>query len=1032
MRGLGERGKRRSAKPRGAGERAPAREGSPASRALQEGEERLEELSANLADAMVYQIDSGPDGLLRRLTYISPVVERFHGLSPEAVLADPSLLYGQMLEEDRALLARTEAEAFASKTRLEAEVRVRLPSGEVRWRRFVSAPRLARGGSWLWDGIEQDVTERRRAEEALRESEAALRVAEEIARLGHWRYQPSTGEIWWSDVLFEIFGLERTGAPLTLEALLPRIHPDDRATFSAEVAGQRPHRTDYRIVLPDGVVRYIHEEVRTERDPQGNPVRISGTAQDVTERREAERRLLESERSYRTLFESATDGIVILDLDGKILDANPTAYERLGYTREELLSLDIRDIDSPDFATRVPERVRQLQERGTAMFESAHRRKDGSDIPVEVNSRLLDYAGRKVFLSVIRDITERKQAERALSEQRILLQQILDTASVAIFLVDKTGRITHANRRMAEMFAFPPDELIGCEYVQLVHPAEREIGRSKMLALLAAEIQSVDLERLYLRKDGREFWGHLAGRRFHDPSGTDLGLIGVISDISARRQTEEALKTSEARFRTIIESASAGILVADPQTRRFTYANPEVCRMLGYSAAELLGLDVAALHPPEELPRVAQTFAAGRGVQTVCLRRDGTTFPVDIRAVSIELDGRPCLVGFFTDMTERRLLESERLKAQKLESVGMLAGGIAHDFNNLLQGIFGYLSLAKLSLDDRARAAKMLDQAEKALHLATNLTSQLLTFARGGKPVRKLIALGPVLENAARLALSGSRSGYQLDLEEGLWPVEADEGQLGQVIQNIVLNADQAMPLGGSVVISARNLPASRAAAHPGLEARDHLEISISDQGVGIPAKYMDRIFDPYFTTKESGSGLGLATSYSIVTNHGGRIEVSSEAGTGTTFSVFLPAAPAASAGTGDVAAPRRARSGRVLVMDDEQTVRDVAVGLLRSLGFETDAAEHGEAALERYRRALAEGRRFDAVILDLTVRGGMGGAETMRRLLEVDPAVTAIVTSGYADSALLSSHREHGFRSALKKPFLLRDLERALDEALP
>ena len=1004
-----------------------------AAKALRLSKEQLSALSSNLADCMVYQINSGRDGQLRDFSYLSPAVERFHGLDVEAVQRNPRLLYEQVVEEDRSLVAEAESRSFAKRLKLEIEVRVRLPSGEVRWRRFVSAPRLSSAGDWLWDGIEQD----------------------------------------------------------------------------------------------------------------------------VTERREAERRLFESESKYRSLFESSTDGIFILDLEGRFIDANPAAYTRLGYIREELLSLDIRELDSPAFASRVPERLRQLREQGVAMFESAHRRKDGSVMPVEVNSRLLDYGGRKVYFSIIRDISERKQAEEALSEQKALLQQILDTASVAIFLVDMRGVVIHANQRMAEMFACSPGELLGGEYTQLVHPAERAAGQRKMLALLANEIPSVDLERLYLRKDGREFWGHLTGRRFHDVNGNELGLIGVISDVSARRHAEEALrasekmlqtiidtepecvklldenanlimmnrsglsmlevesldqvrgrcvcplvtseyrqdfmdlvkrvfqggagslqfemlglkgrhlwmethavplrddrgeifallgvtrditdrrlaeealKASEARFRAIIENASAGILVADVETRRFTYANPEICRMLGYSAAELLALAVPAIHPPEEQQHVAATFAAHIGLQTLCVRRDGSVFPVDIKTMELELDHRPCLVGFFTDITERRLLEEERLRAQKLESVGVLAGGIAHDFNNLLQGLFGYVSLARMSLDEKGKAATMLDQAEKALHLASNLTTQLLTFAKGGTPVKRLLALGPVIENAARLALSGSRSRCRLDIEDGLWPAEADEGQLGQVIQNIVLNADQAMPLGGTVAISARNLPASLAAAQRGLEARDYLELTISDQGVGIPEKYRDKIFDPYFTTKERGSGLGLATCYSIIRNHGGRIEVRSEIGCGSTFFVFLPASPSAAGERGSAAAPTRKRSGRALVMDDDEAVRSVAASLLRSLGFEADSAEHGEAALEKYERAMAAGRPFDVVILDLTVRGGLGGSETMRRLLALDPSVTAIVTSGYADSAILSAHREHGFKSVLKKPFLRVELERALDEAM-
>jgi len=415
---------------------------------------------------------------------------------------------------------------------------------------------------------------------------------------------------------------------------------------------------------------------------------------------------------------------------------------------------------------------------------------------------------------------------------------------------------------------------------------------------------------------------------------------------------------------------------------------------------------------------------------------DGSIHHITARGQLVyDEDGRPLRVnGIVWDITEHRLIEEERLKSHKLESVGTLAGGIAHDFNNLLQGIFGYISMAKRTLDQKDRCLGMLEQAEKALHQSVNLTNQLLTFARGGRPIRRPLDLRPVIENAVTFALSGSRVGHRLKIVDGLAMVSADEGQISQVIQNLVLNADQAMPAGGTVTIAARNVLVPLDASPPGLDKGDYVEILIRDMGIGIPAQYLDRLFDPYFTTKERGSGLGLATSYSIIRNHDGVIEVSSEPGRGSTFRFYLPATDGA-VQTGarttppDEAAP--AAGGHILVMDDEEVVRRVAAELISSLGYEVDLAEDGAKAIELYESAMNAGRTYDVVILDLTIRGGMGGAEAIQKLQEIDPAAKVVVSSGYSDDTVVSEYQEHGFRAFLKKPYVLGDLQNVLNSLM-
>ncbi len=356
-----------------------------------------------------------------------------------------------------------------------------------------------------------------------------------------------------------------------------------------------------------------------------------------------------------------------------------------------------------------------------------------------------------------------------------------------------------------------------------------------------------------------------------------------------RKRTEEKIRESEQFIRNILDTVDEGFIVIDRNYRILT-ANKAYCSQAALPCDEAIGKHCYEISHQANRPcyeegeecAVLQVFETGESHTAVHKHtdHDGHMIYVETKAFPIKDDsGRvTSVIETINNITEKHLLEEERLKTQKLESIGTLAGGIAHDFNNLLQGIFGYISMAKMTLDQREKSLAMLEQAEKALHQSVNLTTQLLTFSKGGNPVKKSLSLLPVIENAARFALSGSRSDYRISNALDLWRVEADEGQLGQVIQNIVLNADQAMPLGGNVEIAAKNVSAADALLPRSIAGKDHVLITIRDSGVGIPEQYLGKIFDPYFTTKEKGSGLGLATSYSIIKNHGGVIDVVSEA----------------------------------------------------------------------------------------------------------------------------------------------------------
>ena len=374
--------------------------------------------------------------------------------------------------------------------------------------------------------------------------------------------------------------------------------------------------------------------------------------------------------------------------------------------------------------------------------------------------------------------------------------------------------------------------------------------------------------------------------------------------------------------------------------------------------------------------------------------------------------------------TDRLLEELQRLK--KLESVGRLAGGIAHDFNNVLTAIVGNIGLAKMCTAPEDESYPMLEDAEKASLRAKELTQQLLTFSRGGSPIKEPISAGEVVRDSANFSLTGSKVKCQFSLPDDLWPVDADAAQIGQVVQNLVINADQAMPEGGFVRVAAENMVLAAEAGLP-LEPGRYVCISVADRGMGIQPEHLPRVFEPYFTTKKGGSGLGMATAHSIVRRHGGHITVDSELGVGTTFRVYLPASekgpPPREAAAGNLPAG----GGRVLVMDDEEMVRDVCSSMLASLGYEVELARDGAEAVEAYRRARSEGRPFDAVVMDLTIPGGMGGKEAIGELLKVDPKVKAIVSSGYSNDPVMAEFGEHGFSGVVAKPYRIEELGEAL-----
>jgi PAS domain S-box-containing protein len=386
------------------------------------------------------------------------------------------------------------------------------------------------------------------------------------------------------------------------------------------------------------------------------------------------------------------------------------------------------------------------------------------------------------------------------------------------------------------------------------------------------------------------------------------------------------------------------------------------------------------------------------------------------------------VITVLRDITDQRRMDEEREKVQRLESLGLLAGGIAHDFNNLLTGFFGYVSLARTMMEEDSPAAGYLNNALSAFGRAGDLTRQLLTFAKGGTPVKKPMHIEKLLKEAATFSLSGSNVRPNIVIDDSLWPVDIDEGQIHQVISNIVINARQAMPEGGSLNVRASNCILGVNDV-PQLPQGQYVAVGIRDQGIGIPAQHLDKIFEPFFTTKQKGSGLGLTLSFSIIKKHGGHITVSSGAGEGTLFTFYLPAMTRTvleSGGTIEEVTLSRG-SGLVLVMDDEELIRTLLSRILEQQGYQVLTAHDGRSTIELYRKTIAQKQNIRVAILDLTIPGGMGGKETVKHLKDIDPDVNAIASTGYSDDPIISDPAAYGFAAFVTKPFHINDLLRTI-----
>ena len=928
---------------------------------------------------------------------------------------------------------------------------------------------------WSLVGVITDVTDRHEAEAERKRSQARLQQLLQQADCLLWQaniVREGDGVRWRnfempSSVLYQrLFGTEHppSGTGLWLIADTPELPEMNRRSTKAILSGSPGYEQEFRVIRPERTL-WLQEQVSIT--PVGpDEWNLVGVLMDMTARHEAEEERKKSQAQLRQILTRADCMLWqarVTETEGQFIwgfEIPPSGLQKrifggdTGVVHKGVSGIKAKSLYG-DFI--VPEQAEMdacglgALRSGAPGYKLEYRLIKGNQtfwLHERVSITSIQ-SGQWDLVGITIDVTAQHEAEEARKASEAQLRQILTQADCLLWqarvkknaagLLDWSLYIPQSSL-YRELFGNDPSEHPNLMWSELDVP---ELAAMNARSTTAIHGGAPGYEQEFrAMREGRTYWLH-EQVSITPVAPDEWNLVGVITDISARRAAELALAAERERLIVTLRAMTEGVITTD--TRGVVqFMNRAAAELTQQEAVTAVGRPLAEICILHETPSnrvftlpVIRVLEEGALVdlppQIMLVGRKGATCLVEgccipVREANSELIGT---VLVLRDVTVRQRFEQELQRASRLESVGVLAGGIAHDFNNILTAIMGNVTLALLDAEALSQTERYLREAERATLRARDLTQQLLTFAKGGDPVCAAVLLPEIVTEVAQFALHGSRVKCEFDLPANLWPANADKGQLGQVVQNLVINAIQAMPEGGTIRIGAHNETVT-IDSHKSLAPGDYVHLIVTDTGTGIRAEHLVNIFDPYFTTKQQGSGLGLTTVYSIIKKHNGHIEVESELGRGTTFHFWLPALREQ-----QLDLPEQQKEsmsplkGRVLFMDDEEPIVQMASTLLQRLGFEVEVTRDGAETVQKFEAAHAAGRPFDLVVMDLTVPGGMGGREAIEQLRQIDPGVKAIVSSGYSSDPVLANYRAYGFRGMVAKPYKIDDFTRVLREVM-
>ncbi len=766
------------------------------------------------------------------------------------------------------------------------------------------------------------------------------------------------------------------------------------------------------------------------------------------------------------------------------------------------MSLSPYTLDDPEVSAAVIPRVmEELTQKGTALFETVHVARDGTRIPVENHTRRFVLSGWEMLLTISRDIRQRKMDEARLHRVNRALKVLSACGRAVVESTEEAELLDRICLHLVEIGGYSLAWIgeIGTEPEKPVRPVIGKGRKGEYLKKIdvswgddekgqgptgtairtgrpvVCKDMSTDPAFAPWREEAIASGFHssisiplLTGGNvlaclciYSDESNSfdreEVGLLTELGDNLAygivsirnriqRRKAETELQESEERYRVAVEYSHDGFVFAEDE--RVLFCNRRFLEIFGYEDAdEVIGKPITMMIHPDDSEWVLDIYRrwergeiVPRRYEIKGLRKDGTTVDIEVTSAQTRYQQRDVNVAFLRDVTERKQMEAELFQARKLESIGVLAGGIAHDFNNLLTVILGNLTLLQdeIDADGDGGASGFLREMERAAGRAGELARQLITFSSGGAPVKRTGSIQDILRNTAESVFAGSPVQCEVFAGPDVWDTAFDERQVQQALENILMNALEAMPEGGRVTLRVENIWIYRAdmdGRFP-LEEGQYIKISVQDRGAGIPDENLSRIFDPYFSTKQRGTqkgmGMGLATAFSIIKKHDGHITVTSRAGEGSTFVIYLPVTDKTVPVLDQpVTSDRTSRGKKILVMDDEEMVRHLLSKMLQRLGYEVVLTAEGNEAVAAYRNAMQSDAPVDLAILDLTIQGGMGGKETIRKLLEIDPQVRAVISSGYSNDPVMADYRSYGFSGVMVKPYRKVELQEILRNML-